>query len=364
MGAPLLPRAGWVLASLAVGAVALEGTVRLDDWAQHGVPLTARAVSLGDLVVRDSLGLHARAGEQFRQFRINSAGFRGPEVNLAAPAQVRIVTAGASETFGLYEPANKEWPRQLQDSLLAACGDGEGQRLVVLNAAFAGMALPTVRQDYELRLRPLQPRVVVYYPTPMQYLEAAELPKASAPAAVAKPLDPWGVRAIPRFRDALKRAVPEPLLDLLRQLDTRRTLAAVGAKAKTVPEPERLEAFDRDLRGLVGSYRAGGSTPVLVIHRHRFRDTSSVENRRLLRAWERFYPRYTAGALLAFDDSAAARMRQIGRDSAVAVVDPLPGLIPVRDSAFADFSHFTARGSAVMAEAVATAVRPLVCSPR
>jgi lysophospholipase L1-like esterase len=359
MARDLFSRAGWLAASLVVGALALEGTVRLDDWAQHGVPFTARATSLGELIVRDSLGLHARAGGQFRQFRINRAGFRGPEVDLSMPGQLRIVTAGASETFGLYEPAGKEWPRQLEDSLHTSCGD---RRAVVLNAAFAGMALPTVRQDYERRLRPLQPQLVVYYPTPMQYLEAAELPRAAAvSAAPPAPLSPWRLRTVPRFRDAVKRAVPEPLLDVLRQLDTKRQLSAAGTKAKAEAEPERLEAFDRDLRGLVGSYRAGGSAPVLVIHRHRFRDTSSAADRRLLRAWERFYPRYTAGALLAFDDSAAARMRRIAADSGIAVVDPLPGLEPVRDSAFADFSHFTARGSAVMAGAVAGAVRPLVC---
>ncbi|MFN9201846.1 MAG: hypothetical protein ACK6DP_02090 [Gemmatimonas sp.] len=360
MAGPLRSRAGWAAASVLVGAAALEGTVRLDDWAQYGVPVTAPAVSLGDLIVRDSLGLHARAGGQFRQFRINAAGFRGPEVDLAAGGQVRIVTAGASETFGLYEPAGKEWPRQLEDSLRVACG---AHRVVVLNAAFAGMSLPTVRQDYERRLRPLRPQVVVYYPTPMQYLESAEVPVAAAPAAVATPLQPWGFRAGPRFRDAFKRAVPALLLDLLRQLDTRRMLAAAGVQAKAVPELERLDAFDHDLRQLMGSYRAGGSTPVLVIHRHRFRDTSSVGARRLLRAWERFYPRYTAGALLAFDDSAAARMRRIGVDSGLPVLDPLPGLEPVRDSAFADFSHFTARGSAVMAATVARAVQPLVCRP-
>lgn len=358
MDSPPLRRAGWAVACLLVGAVALECTVRLDDWAQYGVPFASPARRLGELLVRDSLGLHARPGGQFRQFRINAAGFRGPEVNLTVPGQLRIVTAGASETFGLYEPAGKEWPRQLEDSLRVSCG---ANRVVVLNGAFAGMSLPTVRQDYERRLRPLKPQVVVYYPTPMQYLESAELPKAAAPAAESPPLQPWGSRAVPRFRDAFKRAVPEPLLDLLRQLDTRRQQTAAGTKARLAAEPERLDAFDRDLRVLVGSYRAGGSAPVLVIHRHRFRDTSSTADRRLLRAWERYYPLYTAGALLAFDDSAAARMHRLGADSGIVVVDPLPSLEPVRDSAFADFSHFTALGASAMAASVAGAVRQLVC---
>ena len=35
----------------------------------------------------------------------------------SSPGVVRIATTGASETFGLYEAANKEYPRQLEDSL-------------------------------------------------------------------------------------------------------------------------------------------------------------------------------------------------------------------------------------------------------
>jgi lysophospholipase L1-like esterase len=356
MSSRLLSVGSWAAAAVLVAAAALEFTVRVDDWAQHGVPITAPAVSMSELIVRDSLGLHARAGTQFRQFLINQAGFRGPEVDLAE-ATLRVVTAGASETFGLYEPQGKEWPRQLENRLRTSCGPS----VRVLNAAFAGMSLPTVTQDFERRLRPLRPQVVVYYPTPMQYLESAEVPTAASAGTTAPPLSPWRLRAVPRFRDALKRAVPEPLLDALRQIDTRRQRAATGQPVRSRAEPERLEAFDRDLRALVGSYREGGSEPVLLVHRHRFRDTSSVEDRRQLRAWERFYPRYTAGALIAFDEEAAARVRQLGADSAVVVVDPLPALIPLGSKAFADFSHFSAEGSAVVAAAVAEAVAPRLC---
>jgi hypothetical protein len=347
----------WGTGCAAVVLAAFELTVRVDDWAQHGVPLAAPAVSMGDLMVRDSLGLHARAGWRFRQFQINAAGFRGPEVDLHDSTTIRVVTAGASETFGLYEPQNREWPRQLEGLLRSECH----APVNVLNAAFAGMSLPTVRQDYELRLRRLAPRMVVYYPTPMQYLEGADLPKAAAPSREAAPVSAWRARASPRLRDALKRALPEPVLDVVRQFDTKRRLKAIGATAKIRAERARLDAFDRDLRALVGAYRFGGSEPVLVIHRHRFRDTTSVEARRLLRAWERFYPRYTAGALLEFDEQAAERMLRLKEDSSVLVVDPLPSLAPLGDAAFADFSHFTEKGSEAMARVIARSIGPMLC---
>ena len=120
-----LERSTWTVLLLLVGLLSVEITVRIDDWAQHGVPLTEGANSLDDLMVRDSLGVHSRASTRFRQFRINSLGFRGAEVSARALDTAKvIVVSGASETFGLYESDGKEWPRQLEDSLAMRCGSG------------------------------------------------------------------------------------------------------------------------------------------------------------------------------------------------------------------------------------------------
>ncbi len=349
---------GWVIALGGVVVLAVEATVRLDDWAQFGVPFFSPASSLGELLVRDSIGAHARPNSQFRQFRVNGLGMRGPEVGQADLSKSLVVVAsGASETFGLYEQPGKEWPRQLEDSLRVRCA----KPVVVLNAAFAGMSLPTVRQDVALRLRQLNPDVMVYYPTPMQYLEA-ELPQPAAPVmTVPPPLSPWRFRATARFRDAFKRAVPELLLDQLRQLSTRRARAVVGEPIRLSVSVERLNAYEQDVRGLVGEARSHAIDIVLVQHRHRFRDTVSAEDQRWLRAWERFYPLYSAGAILAFDDSAAARTLIVAADSGVVTVDPQPALRVAGSRAFADFSHFTDAGAAAMGGVVASAVVSAYC---
>src|SRR5580704_16764560 len=103
---------------------------------------------------------------------------RGPDIPLAKPpGTLRVVTAGASETFGLYESPDREFPRQLEDTLRARlCGDP----VEVLNAAIFGMSLPTLEQDLRLRVRPLDPDVVVLYPTPVQYLNDA-MPMSATP---------------------------------------------------------------------------------------------------------------------------------------------------------------------------------------
>jgi hypothetical protein len=100
----------------------------------------------------------------------------------------------------------------------------------------------------------------------------------------------------------------------------------------------------------------------LVLHRNRFRDTVDVKERQMLGAWERFDPRFTGGAILAFDDSAAIRTGSIGRDSSVVVVDPLSALAPLGTRAFADFSHFTDLGAAALGGAVAAKLSGKLCS--
>lgn len=353
-----LKRVAWPLFLGLIAAIALELTVRLDDWAQFRVPLAATEISLEELSVRDSLGMHARAGTQFRQFRINSWGFRGPDVPLPVPTNaLTLVTSGASETFGLYERAGGEWPQQLQANLAAQCR----QPIIVLNAAFAGMSLPTVRQDIERRILPLRPDVVLYYPTPMQYL-FDELPKAAAPSLTAvKPPSPWRSRARPRFRDAIKRAVPAPLLDIIRVLDTRRTRSRSRVEASSTVPVDRLSAFELDLRGLVGDLRRGGVQPILVVHRNRFAEVTSVESQRFLRAWERFYPRYTGAAIRRFDDLAGERTIRVGADSGVLVVDPLAKLRASDVPVFNDFSHFNDVGAALVGAEVARRLVPQLC---
>lgn len=342
--------------------VAFELTVRFDDWSQFDVPMLARPIVLDELAVRDSLGLHARPGTHFRQFRINSLGFRGPEVTADLDSSLLIIASGASETFGLYESPDSEWPRQLEDSLRTCA-----PQAVVLNAAFAGMSLPTVEQDFQLRLQRFRPKYVLYYPTPMQYL--SDLPLYASEPSFDPPeaLSPFRMRAGPRLRDALKRALPDPVLSAIRGVLLSRDRASRGVEPKSTVELFRIEAFESDLRRLVGTYRAGGATPVLVVHRNRFAETVSSESRVWLRAWERFYPGYTGPAIVKFDSLAAERVRRVGKDSAVLVVDPLQNLRRVGQAAFSDFSHFTTEGSAAVSGAVAEGLRSQICretSPR
>ncbi|MBA2291517.1 MAG: hypothetical protein H0W15_03565 [Gemmatimonadales bacterium] len=341
--------------------MAIEVTVRIEDWLRWRTPLLSSASSVADLAVTDETGRHPMPHSAYGKWKINSLGTRGPEPE-PERSEARVLVLGASETFGLYEAPDHEYPRQLADSLHAS-----GCEVDVLNAGFVGMSLPTVEQDLRLRLARLNPDVVVYYPTPPQYLDEA-LPRrfpidASPPMTKARAW--WYPRFAARARTQLKQMLPAAIADWIRARDIRQARASHDDQwvFDAVPS-DRLQAFEMDLRVLVGTIHAVGSKAVLVTHVHRFLGQDRDE--RVLRSWERFYPRATGATILAFEEEAAEAVRRVAADSGLALADPWAAFARAESSeVFADFSHFTDLGASLMASelrhAAATAAG---CSPK
>jgi hypothetical protein len=342
-----------VIALMALVFLGAEAAIRIEDGVRWGMPLLSQTVGVADLAMSDSTGRHPRPGARFRQWRINSLGVRGPEPDSVAQAP-RAIVLGASETFGLYESPGHEYVQQLQDSIRA-----RGCSADVLNAAFVGMSLPTVEQDFRLRLASLQPRVAVYYPTPPQYLDD-QMPQAVAPDAHEESTPVWRRwhwRAVERLLAQLKALLPRAIQDRSRQSEIASARAShdtawLFSRIPTV----RIDAFEHDLRTLVGTLRSRGAVPILITHANAFTGSPPAADDRL-RAWEKFYPRATGATLIAFDSVAAIRTRQVATDSGAAVVDAWAAFHGVpSDAMFADFSHFTDAGAARMAALLAPAV--------
>ena len=76
----------WSLVCTATALLAIEATVRADDWSQHGAPLLGGYAALSEVLVHDSLGYHPRPGAQFRKFRINHLGYRGDCLLYTSPS--------------------------------------------------------------------------------------------------------------------------------------------------------------------------------------------------------------------------------------------------------------------------------------
>ena len=350
---------------LVLFAVCAEIASRVEDRIRFGTPFLSRYRSQADLVVRDRDGAHGRPNARFQKWRLNNLGLRGPDVPVEkAPGTIRVVTLGASETFGLSETAGREYPRQLEDSLNAravlACG-ADAHRFEVLNAALPGMTLPTGAQNVRTRLGQVGADFMVVYPTPVQYLDEM-VPLAARPDSSGRNLSiPFSHALQPRFagrmRTQLKELLPEFVKTQLRKREIANSLGTGGSAWRFAGLPaDRMEAYDADLRALVGTIRQAGAAPLLVTHANALMQPGP-DAIHLMTAWEKFYPRATGPIIAAFDSSARHVTLGVARDSATASVD-LAGVLTAGTlkGVFSDFSHFTDHGSARMAATLAPAV--------
>jgi hypothetical protein len=275
---------------------------------------------------------------------------------------VRVITVGASETFGLRESPGREFPRQLEDSLnarLRRCSAPSRVRFEVLNAAFAGMTLPTIEQDVRNRLARLHPALVVAYPSPVAYLESqrpvAARPDSSPVAGQLGALAMLYPRAHDRLRDQLKEMLPSVVKSWLRQREIESARARDTGRVFTTVPRDRIAAYDLDLRRLVGTIGRIGATPVLVTHANAFVGRRTINSDNLI-AWGKFLPLATGSTLLAFDSLARLATLKIGADSQAVAVDAARRLSAAPASAFADYEHFADLGAAWMASVVADGV--------
>jgi hypothetical protein len=260
------------------------------------------------------------------------------------------------------ESPGKEYPRQLEDSLNARiarnrCPAISPRRVEVLNAAFAGMSLPTIEQDLRLRLFRLHPDVVVVYPAPVGYLEDP-VPRAAHPDST-HAYRPFPVsrvfhlRLLDRARSQVKQTAPERLLTLVRRVQTERAVQSqrMGWQFSQIP-PDRLQLFEGDLIRLVTTVRKLGAKPVLVTHANAFVGRPTV-NETLLQAWEKFYPRAKGPIIIAFDSAASLATMRVATDYGLTLVDAAHRLSGEPSSDFGDFVHFTDSGAAAMADVLA-----------
>ncbi|HEY8795973.1 MAG TPA: hypothetical protein VIM15_13630 [Gemmatimonadaceae bacterium] len=378
--APAVRRRAGALGLVLVCAVSFELTTRILDWVRYRMPILSRVTGEEELMLRDRDGAHGRPNAQYRKWAMDSLGFRGPDVPVhAARGTVRIVVAGASETFGLYESPNKEYARELEDTLnerLAAgeCAGSSTVRFEVLNDALPGMSLATAKQDIRNRLGRFAPDIIIYYPSPAQYLED-RLPIATPPDSLApkrsverSPLGALHPRSLEFVRDELRQLAPEPMLNWFREraAGSERRKHPAAWVFSSVPH-DRLLVFDADLRSLIGAVRSDGAEPVIATHATAF-ERHMADSAERAQSWERFYPRANGATIIAFDDSASATTMRAASDSGLVPADVHAMFARTQGDNFVDFVHFTDVGSArvahVLAEAALTAAgRRHECRP-
>src|SRR5579862_3997167 len=124
---------------LAAGEIA----ARLDDWMRWGFsPFSAVPDGQHALIYLDGPLKRGRPRGKFKQFTLNSYGFRGPEIEKEPPSgKQRVMFLGASETFGEFQSNGKDYPGQISAMLASSKDD----RFEIVNGALLGLSCPTMR---------------------------------------------------------------------------------------------------------------------------------------------------------------------------------------------------------------------------
>ena len=330
----------------------LEICARLDDVLSYGAPFWG-AYNNQSLLRVDETGKWGKPGARYEKWQLNSLGYRGPELQ---PGTERIVCFGASETFGLSEAPDEEYPRQLERDLNKLAGRPAFQ---VVNAAFPGETLPTAILRVPEVVSQVHPSYALIYPTPANYIEITP-----QPANAARPLQRvtlthlvFEFRIADRVSNLLKSVLPKSVQTKLRQLQIERDNAHVPVM-QTLPE-KNIERFREDLIALVDSLREHEVEPVLVTHATAFGPILTPKDRDLLIEWRKFYPMLEEDGFMDME----RRMNQVIRETAacekVYLIDAA-NKIPPGPEDFADMVHFTTRGAGVMAADLASGLEPVL----
>lgn len=356
-----------ITAGVVAFLAAFEATVRLEDLVRYGTPMLADARSQSDLITADSLGIRGRPHGRFRQWALDSLGFRGPEVTRTPPpGTIRVVTLGASETFGLMESPGKEFPRQLEDSLNALARQVFGRckdtpRYEVVNAALPGMYLPTAVRYVRGHLSSLAPDAILYYPTPHQYLDVVP-PTAYEGGPLSDPTrssDRWLYpRSWGRVRETIKSLLPAAIDRAVRKIEIARIAGAHNDEwvFSSIPS-DRAEQLEWDLRELITAARSIGAIPVLMTHANAFQAKDTIASAALLLKWRRYAVRAPGEVILGFDSVANDRIRLVAADSNVPLVRTDSALeASYSRGNFADYVHFNDAGASQVAKATAIVV--------
>jgi lysophospholipase L1-like esterase len=330
---------------------ALEVCARLDDYVTFGAsPLGP--YNQESLYEVDDLGKRGKPFGRFEKWRLNSLGFRGPELN---SARMRVVAIGASETFGLYEKEGGEFPRRLEEELNKG---SSGKDVEVVNVAYPGLRIRTFLKRFPEIVKKARPSFGILYPSPAHYIERQSVAPTRAQAAAVWSFGTADCRVCGKARNVVKGVLPQWLRHGLIEIQVNIQAARLERVLDRVPEGH-IEDCREDLREFVRAMREADVEPVLATHATRFGSRLGANARAWLVAWRKFYPSLAGEGFLDLEARVNDTIRDVAREEQVLLVD-IAAEMPTGSEYFADYVHFTDKGSQVVAELIAARLLPHV----
>lgn len=342
-------RARFLLLSISVtlALLVVEGAVRVRQWTKYG---RAEATTY-ELTEDPATGLRIlKPLQDTGRIRIDSRGFRNPEIEMPKPpGRIRVAFVGASTTFCAEVSSNEAtWPSLVTREL--------GRRYPKLsfdhvNAGVPGYGLEAESQSLREQVAPLQPDVVVFYEGANElsydtrevarrsglFSGKAENPSPLARISVAWFLVEKNLLVRKRQRDATTRATLRYNADSLAQ-GFRAGLVEFLTLAKQVAPVSAVATFSHKVR----------------------RDQAPETQLRNCNTALYYSPYMSVAGLLDGFDAYNRAIRSAAAETGVILIEG-ENDIPGDDVHFADSVHFLDPGAQVMARRV---VDGLVTSPQ
>lgn len=329
----------------------LEVCARVEDWVKWDAPLLG-IYSYETLAIDDQYGRHNRPNAEYEKWKIDSLGFRGPDIPREKPDGVlRVLTVGASETFGLYESPGHEYPMQLQ-SILDSLEPG---RFQVLNAGCPGMTPPRIKSYFQNYLLQFEPDFVIFYPQPSVYLDLKPVPDTFTPRTSDR-LPSMQLRILDKLRTVFKRFVPRKLQMVRWKRMAQKEVDKHPSdwQFDRVPN-DRLRDMKMQITDLCIAIANHGVGVILSTNAAKMSiDNYDPDDPDLISAW-RFSPRATKQVIVRITEPANRIIRSLDSMENISVVD-IASRIHGRPRFFADMGHFSDIGARVVAEQFANEI--------
>ncbi len=348
-----------IVASLAMVVVTMEFCARIDDLVTYGAPVWG-TYSNANLFERDQFGQRGAPGARFKKWQLNSLGYRGPELRSGT---FRIACIGASETFGLYEAAGQEYPRQLERDLNQWAGR---QTFEVVNVAYPGQSIAAAVLRVPEVVENVKPRVAVIYPFPAAYVWLPWIKSATEKGAPDSSPVRFEWRLTERVRIAVKSLLPEWIQSEIHDVQTRVRERKIEASTASQPVMDRVpqqnvDAFHADLLKLVDALQQRGVEPVLVTHATVFGHPLSASDRQMLTVWREWIPMLKEDGFVDMEQRMNQAIRAVAAERHLVLIDAATE-IPPGNKYFGDFAHFTTQGAHLMAGEIAAGLEPALNS--
>jgi len=342
----LLPRLILAFVGILIALLVVEGATRLRQYLRYG---SAEAELFERVWDKRTELWFPKPGFDNGRIRIDSRGFRNPEIQMPKPeGRVRLAFLGASTTF-CTEVTNNEatWPSLVAEELRAK---HPGVTFDFINAGVPGFDVDLSRKNLETRVASLQPDLILYY-------EATNDLSKDARALAAKQGLDAGHSDDPSF--LARYSVAWYLLEKNLLIRSRFKAAQTGRKLAFDPDSlasgfkGRLAEFLRDAQKVA---------PVTVVatFSHKVRHDQPPDVQLRASTTSLYYCPYMSvqGFLLGFDGYNRA-IRAAAHETGAILIEGEDS-IPGDDIHFADSVHFLDPGSRKMADRI---VRGLEASP-